>query len=138
MRGAPPCKRQRPFLDYPHRWLSQHGSRPYGVLSAFLVSCRCRGKHTTLYFIPLAPHHPCCLLLKISYSHHCIWLPTNDSLNSVKNPFGELIFFIEKRCLGPSLCTYLNVWICTEEDMCMWKAYTPLRKAGCVSVNKLT
>lgn len=100
MRGAPPCKCQRPFLDYPHWWLSQHGSRPYGVLSAFLVSCRCRGKHTTLDFIPFAPHHPCCLLLKISYSHHCIWLPTNNSLNSVKNPFGELIFFIKNTASG--------------------------------------
>lgn len=35
-------------------------------LSAFLVSCRCCGKHTTLYLF-LLPQPPRCLLLKINF-----------------------------------------------------------------------
>lgn len=94
-------------------------------LSAFLVSCKCCGKHTTLYSSPFAPHHPWCLLLKVSYSYHYIWLPANNSLNSVQNPFGQLIFFIKKMVSGCfSLYMHKNVFMYRRH--CVYARYTHL------------
>lgn len=51
MQGAPPSQTSRTLSDYPPRWFLQHGSQPYWCLSAFLVSCRCCGNHTTPLFL---------------------------------------------------------------------------------------
>lgn len=79
-------------------------------LSAFLVSCRCREKQKTHHTVPFPPvpiTPSVCLLLKISFfSHHYIWLPINNSLNSVKTPFGE--FILLKIGVWILLCTCIK------------------------------
>lgn len=85
--------------------------------------------HHTVPFPPAPPHPPWCLLLHIIFSHHSIWLPTNNSLNSVKSPFGELIFSIKRYfslyvhqyvSLYRRDCTHLSekrVWVSTENSL---------------------
>lgn len=82
--------------------------------------------------------HPWCVLLKISYSPHCIWLPTNNGLNSVKNPFGELVFFI-KNGLWTLLCVCVCVNMYTRtERPCVEARFTPAQKTITACPTRIT
>lgn len=126
--GSPAPSRQGPRLT-PTPVVAAAWFPALRWLSASLVSCRCRGKQPRCTLLPCSPH-PWCALRILSHSHHCIWLPTDKSLNSVKNPFGELIFFIEKLVWGCCLCTRVPRSAGREGAVRVSQAHTPLGEAA--------